>query len=77
MCAGAIIQSRVGRIVFGAYDPKAGCVGSLMDLPRDERFNHMPEVITGVLENECGELLTTFFRGLRERNKLRKQQLKA
>ncbi|MGL6009235.1 MAG: tRNA adenosine(34) deaminase TadA [Culicoidibacterales bacterium] len=73
MCAGAIIQSRVGRIVFGAYDPKAGCVGSLMDLPRDERFNHMPEVITGILEAECGELLTTFFRGLRARNKLRKQ----
>ncbi|MGL5915260.1 MAG: tRNA adenosine(34) deaminase TadA [Culicoidibacterales bacterium] len=73
MCAGAIIQSRVGRIVFGAYDPKAGCVGSLMDLPRDERFNHMPEVITGILEAECGELLTTFFRVLRARNKLRKQ----
>lgn len=74
MCAGAIIQSRVGHVVFGAFDPKAGCVGSLMDLPRDERFNHTPEVITGILEKECGDLLRTFFKGLRQRNKLRKQE---
>ncbi len=72
MCAGAIIQSRIGRVVFGAFDPKAGCVGSLMDLPRDERFNHTPEVITGVLAVECGQLLKDFFKELRERNKQRK-----
>lgn len=75
MCAGAIIQSRVGRLVFGAYDPKAGCVGSLMDLPRDSRFNHEPEVITGIKGEACSQLLTTFFKDLRERNKARKKAL--
>ncbi len=76
MCAGAIIQSRVDKLVFGAHDPKAGCVGSLMDLPRDSRFNHAPEVITGIRNEVCSELLTTFFRSLRERNKARKKAMK-
>ncbi|MET9292261.1 tRNA adenosine(34) deaminase TadA [Streptomyces sp. NPDC003077] len=63
MCAGAIVLSRVDRVVYGAYDEKAGAVGSLWDVVRDRRLNHRPEVITGVLAEECAELLTRFFRG--------------
>ncbi|MRH45157.1 tRNA-specific adenosine deaminase [Aquibacillus halophilus] len=70
MCAGAILQSRIPRVVFGAYDPKAGCVGSLMNLLEDSRFNHKSEVIGGMLEEECGQLLTNFFRNLRESKKI-------
>ncbi|EPE60758.1 MULTISPECIES: tRNA adenosine(34) deaminase TadA [Exiguobacterium] len=69
MCAGAIILSRVKRVVFGARDPKGGCCGTLMNLLQDDRFNHQAEVTENVLAEECGELLTTFFRGLRERKK--------
>ncbi|MCF2533719.1 tRNA adenosine(34) deaminase TadA [Yinghuangia sp. KLBMP8922] len=62
MCAGAIVLSRVDRVVFGAWDEKAGAAGSLWDVLRDRRLNHRPEVLSGVLEDECGELLRTFFR---------------
>ncbi|MES9589360.1 tRNA adenosine(34) deaminase TadA [Streptomyces sp. NPDC007076] len=62
MCAGALVQSRVDRVVYGARDEKAGAAGSLWDLVRDRRLNHRPEVIQGVLENECASLLTSFFR---------------
>ncbi|TQK45612.1 tRNA(adenine34) deaminase [Streptomyces sp. SLBN-118] len=62
MCAGAIVQARVGRVVFGARDEKAGAAGSLFDVVRDRRLNHRPEVITGVLEQECAQQLTEFFR---------------
>lgn len=62
MCAGAIVQSRVDRVVFGALDEKAGAAGSLWDVIRDRRLNHRPEVIHGVLAKECAGLLTTFFR---------------
>lgn len=61
MCAGAIVAARIARVVFGAWDPKAGAMGSLWDVARDRRLNHRPEVIGGVLEQECGELLTRFF----------------
>jgi tRNA(adenine34) deaminase len=61
MCAGAIVQARLARLVFGAWDPKAGAVGSLWDVVRDRRLNHRPEVIAGVREQECGRLLTDFF----------------
>lgn len=61
MCAGAAVLARVERIVFGAYDPKAGAVASLWDVVRDRRLNHRPEVVGGILEAECGELLRTFF----------------
>jgi tRNA(adenine34) deaminase len=61
MCAGAIVQARIARLVFGAWDPKAGAVGSLWDVVRDRRLNHRPEVIAGVREQECGRLLTDFF----------------
>ncbi|MFI6702441.1 tRNA adenosine(34) deaminase TadA [Streptomyces sp. NPDC050509] len=62
MCAGAIVQSRLDRVVFGALDEKAGATGSLWDVVRDRRLNHRPEVIHGVLAEECATLLTTFFR---------------
>ncbi|MER7989418.1 tRNA adenosine(34) deaminase TadA [Streptomyces noursei] len=62
MCAGAIVLSRVDRVVYGARDAKAGAVGSLWDVVRDRRLNHRPEVITGVLEADCAALLTAFFR---------------
>lgn len=69
MCAGAIIQSRIPRVVFGAHDPKAGCVGTLMNLLEEERFNHQSAVTSGVLGEACGSLLTTFFANLRKRKK--------
>ncbi len=61
MCAGAIVLSRLSRVVFGAWDPKAGAAGSLYDLLRDRRLNHRPEVISGVREIECGQILRNFF----------------
>ncbi|GAA4632565.1 tRNA adenosine(34) deaminase TadA [Actinoallomurus vinaceus] len=67
MCAGAAVLARLDRIVFGAFDPKAGAVGSLWDVVRDRRLNHRPEVIAGVLADECAALLTEFFAGRRDR----------
>jgi len=61
MCAGAILQSRIKRLVFGAFDQKAGAVGSLLDVIRDARALTKVEVVSGVLENECAKLLTDFF----------------
>ncbi|HEY7046100.1 MAG TPA: tRNA adenosine(34) deaminase TadA [Jatrophihabitantaceae bacterium] len=61
MCAGALVLARVSRLVFGAWDPKAGAVGSLWDVVRDRRLNHRPEVIAGVREDECAALLEAFF----------------
>ncbi|GAK11952.1 LOW QUALITY PROTEIN: tRNA-specific adenosine-34 deaminase [Geomicrobium sp. JCM 19039] len=72
MCAGALLQAGVPRVVFGARDPKAGATGSLYNLLDDERFNHRSEVIGGVLENECGTMLSSFFKELRERKKRNK-----
>ncbi|WP_413377059.1 tRNA adenosine(34) deaminase TadA [Alkalihalobacillus sp. 1P02AB] len=74
MCAGAIIQSRIDRVVFGAYDPKAGCAGSLMDLLQERRFNHQTEVDSGCLADECGGKLSNFFRALRQKKKDLKQK---
>ncbi|MBW5423788.1 nucleoside deaminase [Streptomyces sp. BG9H] len=62
MCAGALVQSRVDRVVYGARDDKAGAVGSLWDVVRDRRLNHRPEVVPGVLAEECATPLTDFFR---------------
>ncbi|RJL32266.1 nucleoside deaminase [Bailinhaonella thermotolerans] len=61
MCAGAVVQSRVDRVVYGAIDDKAGAVGSLWDVVRDRRLNHRPEVLSGVLADECAALLRAFF----------------
>lgn len=68
MCAGAIVNARIRRVVYGASDPKAGCFGSVSDfnaLP----FNHKPEIVSGVLQNECAGLLSAFFKELRNRLK--------
>jgi len=61
MCAGALVLARVDRLVIGAMDPKAGAVGSLYDIARDDRLNHQIEVVTGVRADECGALLREFF----------------
>lgn len=65
MCAGALGLARVERLVYGADDPKAGAAGSLWDVVRDRRLNHRPEVVRGVLAEECGERLRAFFRPAR------------
>lgn len=63
MCAGAILAARIPRVIFGAWDDKAGAAGSLHDLLRDRRHNHQVEVVAGVLETQCSSVLTEFFRG--------------
>ena len=75
MCSGAIVQSRVQRVVYGAADPKAGCCGTLMNLVQDTRFNHRSELTKGVLAEECGKLLTEFFRELRSKKKIAKNKI--
>lgn len=69
-CAGAVLLSRIGRVVFGAYDDKAGMAGSVLDLLRHPRLNHRPEVLGGVAAAECGTLLTEFFQRRRDQSKL-------
>lgn len=76
MCAGAILQSRIPRVVYGALDPKAGCVDSLYHLLNDSRFNHECDVTKGVLAEECGDMLTQFFRALREKKKAKKKAMR-
>lgn len=66
MCAGAILMSRIERLVIGAMDPKAGAAGSLLNIPEDQRFNHQTQVIRGVLEEECSGIMKEFFRELRK-----------
>lgn len=61
MCAGAIVQARMDRLVYGAYDAKAGAAGTLLDIPRDMRLNHWVSVTGGVLAEECGAILASFF----------------
>ena len=73
MCAGAILQSRIPRVVYGARDVKAGCVDSLYRLLNNARFNHECEVTEGILAEKCGGILTQFFRNLREQKKNRKR----
>ncbi|MEH7464204.1 tRNA adenosine(34) deaminase TadA [Bacillus thuringiensis] len=75
MCAGAIVLSRIKRVVYGAVDPKGGCAGTLMNLLTEDRFNHQSEVVAGILEEECGSLLTNFFRELRKKRKKEKEEL--
>ena len=65
MCAGAIVNSRLQKLVFGAYDPKAGAVSSLMNLVQDQRLNHFVEVYDGICQSECAQLLQEFFQKLR------------
>lgn len=70
MCMGAIILARIPRLVFGPRDPRAGAVGSIYDFSRDDRFNHRVAVTEGVLAEECAELLSGFFRQLRQEKKM-------
>lgn len=69
MCAGAIVQSRIKRVVYGAPDPKAGCAGTLFNLLEEPRFNHQTELESGVMQDECASLLTDFFKALRNKKK--------
>lgn len=71
MCAGAIINARIPEVYFGTTDPKAGCCGTLHDLTSDSRFNHNPKVEGGLMAEECGAILTDFFRSIREQNNVR------
>lgn len=76
MCAGALINARIGNIFFGAYDDRAGCCGTLYDLPGDTRFNHRPNVEGGIMQEECAEILKEYFRQKRQEIKEQKQKSK-
>ena len=69
MCAGAIVQARISRVVIGSLNPKAGCAGSVLNLLQMPRFNHQVELTEGVLEEECSSMLTDFFKELRSQRK--------
>ncbi len=69
MCAGAIVQARIPRVVIGCMNPKAGCAGSILNLLQMQEFNHQVDVVRGVREEECSKMLSDFFRSLRERKK--------
>ena len=73
MCAGAIVQARITEVVMGSMNPKAGCGGSILNILEMPQFNHQVQVTRGVLQEECSEMLTTFFKELRVRNKLEKK----
>lgn len=75
MCAGAIVNSRIQRVVFGAYDKKAGAYGSVFNM-NDFPLNHFPQICGGVLEENCAEMLSSFFKELREQKKQQKEQNK-
>lgn len=69
MCAGAVVQARIPRVVIGAMNPKAGCAGSIINLLQERQFNHMAEKTTGVLLEECSSIMKEFFKDLREKKK--------
>ena len=75
MCAGAIVQARIPRVVIGSMNPKAGCGGSILNLLQMKEFNHQVEVTRGVLEEECSEMLSVFFRKLRQKKKEKKAEV--
>lgn len=70
MCAGALVNARIAKLVYGATDPKAGACGTLYDIPKDERLNHRLEVVGGILAEEGGAILTTYFREKRKRGRV-------
>ena len=74
MCAGAIVQARIPKVVMGCMNPKAGCAGSILNLLDIKEFNHQVETVKGVLETECSELLKTFFKQLRQQSKDEKNE---
>ena len=69
MCSGAIVQSRMDKVVVGCMNPKAGCAGSILNLLQMKEFNHQAELVTGVLEEECSRMMKMFFKELREKKK--------
>ena len=69
MCAGAIVQARIDKVVIGSMNPKAGCAGSILNLLQISAFNHQVEIVRSVLEEECSSLLSDFFRNLRKRKR--------
>jgi tRNA(adenine34) deaminase len=69
MCAGAIVQARIPRVVIGSYNPKAGCAGSVLNILQESRFNHQVEIVDNVLQEECSTMLTEFFKKLRQEKK--------
>jgi len=73
MCAGAIVQARIPRVVIGCMNPKAGCAGSVLDMLHEEGFNHQAETHVGLMGEECSRLLTDFFRDLRKKQKEKKK----
>ena len=73
MCAGAIVQARIDEVVIGSMNPKAGCTGSILNLLDIQAFNHQADLTTGVLEEECSQLMKQFFRELREARKMKKK----
>jgi len=77
MCSGAIVQSRMTRVVIGCMNPKAGCAGSILNLLQMEEFNHQVELETGVLEEECSQMMKSFFKELRDAKKAKKEAEKA
>lgn len=76
MCAGAIVQARVKKVVIGCMNPKAGCAGSILNVLQMEEFNHQVEIERGVLEEECSQMLTSFFKNLRKKLKVKKEENK-
>ena len=75
MCAGAIVQARMDKVVIGSKNPKAGCAGSVLNLLQIPAFNHQVTLETGVLEEECSTMLSNFFKGLREAKRMQKQEM--
>lgn len=76
MCAGAIVQARIPRVVIGCMNPKAGCAGSVLDLLHEDGFNHQVETENGVLGEECSQLMKGFFKALREKKAEMKKEMK-
>ncbi len=76
MCAGAIVQARVKKVVIGCMNPKAGCAGSILNVLQMDEFNHQVEIERGVLEEECSQMLTSFFKNLRKKLKVEKEENK-
>ena len=74
MCAGAIVQARIPRVVVGCMNPKAGCAGSILNLLQVEAFNHQAELTTGILEEECSQMMKSFFKELRKKQKMKKKE---
>lgn len=77
MCAGAILQARISKVVMACMNPKAGCAGSVLNILDMSAFNHQVEIVQGILEEECSQMLKVFFKELRARNKVKKEQLRS